>query len=446
MIEKVAIANRGEIALRILRACRDLGIGTVALHSEIDRDAKYVKLADESVCIGPAPASASYLNIPAVIAAAEVTEATAIHPGYGFLSENAEFAKKVEQSGFTFIGPPHDAVRIMGNKLEAIRTMRESGLDCVPGSGSLAGADIGEIRRLADDIGYPILVKAAAGGGGKGMRLVHDERELESAIVVTQNESSLAFGDSTLYLEKFLPNPRHIEIQVLADKRGQVVHLGDRDCSIQRRRQKLVEEASAPGISDADRDGLGRLCLKACQDVGYYGAGTFEFLYSQGKFYFIEMNTRIQVEHPVTELITGVDIVKEQIRIASDEPLSFSQSDVRLSGHSIECRINAEDPETFLPSPGTITQYHQPGGPGVRVDSHVYNQYEIPMHYDSLIGKLITFGKDRDEAIARMNGALEEMVIEGVQTTIPLYRRIFADHTFLRGQPDINYLERMLGH
>ncbi len=444
MIEKVAIANRGEIALRILRACRDMGIGTVALHSEIDRNAKYVKLADESVCIGPAPALSSYLNIPAVIAAAEVTEATAIHPGYGFLAENAEFAKKVEQSGFTFIGPSPEAVRTMGDKLEAIRTMRASGLSCVPGSGALAGKDIGEIREIARQIGYPMLVKAAAGGGGKGMRLVEVEQDLENAISVTQGESSLAFGDSTLYLEKYLPNPRHIEIQVLADKLGRAVHLGDRDCSIQRRRQKLIEEAPAPGIDTAAREKLGQLCVKACRDVDYYGAGTFEFLYSDGEFYFIEMNTRIQVEHPVTEQITGIDIVKEQIRIAAGEPLSFAQEDVRFSGHSIECRINAEDPETFLPSPGTITQYHQPGGPGVRVDSHAYSRYEISLYYDSLIGKLITFGSDRDEAIARMNGALEEMVVEGVQTTIPLYREIFKDETFRNAKADINYLERKL--
>ena len=444
MIEKVAIANRGEIALRILRACRDLGIGTVALHSEIDRDAKYVKLADESVCIGPASAPASYLNIPAVIAAAEVTEATAIHPGYGFLAENAEFAKKVEQSGFTFIGPSPDAVRTMGNKLEAIRTMREAGLNCVPGSGSLAGMQIEEIKKVARQIGYPVLVKAAAGGGGKGMRLVEDEKDLENAIAVTHGESSLAFGDSTLYLEKFLLNPRHIEIQVLADKIGGAIHLGDRDCSIQRRRQKLVEEAPAPGIDDSTRNRLGQLCVNACRDVGYYGAGTFEFLYSQGEFYFIEMNTRIQVEHPVTEQITGIDIVKEQIHIAAGEPLSLTQKEVRLSGHSIECRINAEDPESFMPSPGTITRYHQPGGPGVRVDSHVYNMYEISLHYDSLLGKLITYGRNRDEAIARMNGALEEMVVEGVQTTIPLYRRIFNDDVFRRAEADINYLEHML--
>ncbi len=444
MIEKVVIANRGEIALRILRACRDLGIGTVALHSEIDREAKYVKLADESVCIGPAPAASSYLNVPAVIAAAEVTDATAIHPGYGFLSENADFAQKVEQSGFTFIGPPPEAVRVMGNKLEAIKTMKAAGLPVVPGSESLTDKPLVEIKRLANEIGYPMLIKAAAGGGGKGMRLVEYESQLEEAIAITQKESNLAFGDGTVYLEKFLVNPRHIEIQVLADKLGNVVHLGDRDCSIQRRRQKLVEEAPAPGIDEWTRNRLGDLCINACKAVGYHGAGTFEFMQSEGEFYFIEMNTRIQVEHPVTELVTGIDIVKEQIVIASNESLSFAQQDVQIRGHSIECRINAEDPETLLPSPGKITDYHQPGGPGVRVDSHVYSRYEISLFYDSLIGKLITHGNDRSEAIARMNGALEEMVIEGVKTTIPLYRKIFTDPTYLKGQVDIHYIEQLV--
>ena len=445
MIEKVVIANRGEIALRVLRACRDLGIGTVALHSEIDREAKYVKLADESVCIGPANAAQSYLNIPAVIAAAEVTNASAIHPGYGFLAENPDFAERVVQSGFIFIGPSPSAIRLMGNKIEAIRSMKEIGLKCVPGSGGPLGSDIAEIRKQALEIGYPILIKAAAGGGGKGLRLVEDESQLDNALSVSRGESSLAFGDSTLYMEKFIHNPRHIEIQVLADNFGNVIHLGDRDCSIQRRRQKVIEEAPAYGIDEDQRNKLGSLCVVACQQLGYSGAGTFEFLFAGKEFYFIEMNTRIQVEHTVTEEVTGIDIVKEQICTAAGEPLAFDQSDVRIQGHSIQCRINAENPETLIPSPGVITRYHPPGGPGVRVDSHIYGEFEISLHYDSLIAKLVTHGRNRKEAIMRMKGALEEMVIDGVDTTIPLQQHILSKKKFRRGAVDINYLERLLG-
>jgi len=444
MIGKVVIANRGEIALRILRACRDLGISTVALHSEADREAKYVKLADESVCIGPAEASGSYLNIPAVIAAAEVTNADAIHPGYGFLAENADFAERVEESNFIFIGPSHSSIRLMGDKIEAIRTMSEAGLRCVPGSHGPLGDDLEEIARQAESIGYPVLIKAAAGGGGKGLRLVHDETQLESAIATSRNESNLGFGDPTVYLEKFLLNPRHIEIQVLADSFGNVIHLGDRDCSVQRRRQKLIEEAPAPFISDELREELGQRCVQACRQIGYLGAGTFEFLFDGKEFFFIEMNTRIQVEHTVTELVTGLDIVKEQIHIAASGPLSIAQHEVRIKGHAIECRINAEHPETLMPSPGVIQRYHPPGGPGVRIDSHIYADYEISLHYDSLIAKVITHGQDRDEAIARMSGALEEMLIEGVDTTIALHQLILSKKKFRKGGVDINYLERIL--
>ena len=443
MIEKVVIANRGEIALRILRACRDLGIATVALHSDIDRIAKYVKLADESVCIGPASASGSYLNIPSVIAAAEVTNATAIHPGYGFLAESPDFAGKVEQSGFIFIGPSADSIRAMGNKLKAIETMREAGLECLPGSGQPIGDDLAETISIASEIGYPVLIKAAAGGGGKGMRMVNEQSELEHAISVTRNEAQSAFGDSTLYLEKYLVNPRHIEIQVVADQMGNAIHLGDRECSIQWRHQKLVEEAPAPGISPESRNELGARCVQACKKIGYHGVGTFEFLYDNNKFYFIEMNARIQVEHPVTEYVTGVDIVKEQLRIASNLPLRMNQDQVKLTGHSIECRINAEDSDTMMPSPGVITQYHQPGGPGVRVDSHAYFNYEITPYYDSLIAKLITHGRNRKEAIARMTGALEETVIEGVKTTIPLHRRIMSNKKYRKGKVNVNFLDQL---
>lgn len=443
MIEKVVIANRGEIALRILRACRDLGIATVALHSDIDRIAKYVKLADESVCIGPASASGSYLNIPSVIAAAEVTNATAIHPGYGFLAESPDFAGKVEQSGFIFIGPSADSIRAMGNKLKAIETMREAGLECLPGSGQPIGDDLAETISIASEIGYPVLIKAAAGGGGKGMRMVNEQSELEHAISVTRNEAQSAFGDSTLYLEKYLVNPRHIEIQVVADQMGNAIHLGDRECSIQWRHQKLVEEAPAPGISPESRNELGARCVQACKKIGYHGVGTFEFLYDNNKFYFIEMNARIQVEHPVTEYVTGIDIVKEQLRIASKLPLRMNQDQVKLTGHSIECRINAEDSDTMMPFPGVITQYHQPGGPGVRVDSHAYFNYEITPYYDSLIAKLITHGRNRKEAIARMTGALEETVIEGVKTTIPLHRRIMSNKKYRKGKVNVNFLDQL---
>ena len=443
MIEKVVIANRGEIALRILRACRDLGIATVALHSDIDRIAKYVKLADESVCIGPASASGSYLNIPSVIAAAEVTNATAIHPGYGFLAESPDFAGKVEQSGFIFIGPSAASIRAMGDKLKAIETMREAGLECLPGSGQPIGDDLAETTSIAHEIGYPVLIKAAAGGGGKGMRMVNEQSELEHAISVTRSEAQSAFGDSTLYLEKYLVNPRHIEIQVVADQMGNVIHLGDRECSIQWRHQKLVEEAPAPGISLESRSELGARCVQACKKIGYHGVGTFEFLYDNNKFYFIEMNARIQVEHPVTEYVTGVDIVKEQLRIASNLPLRMNQNQVKLTGHSIECRINAEDSDTMMPFPGTITQYHQPGGPGVRVDSHAYFNYEITPYYDSLIAKLITHGRNRKEAIARMTGALEETVIEGVKTTIPLHRRIMSNKKYRKGKVNVNFLDHL---
>ncbi len=444
MIEKIVIANRGEIALRILRACRDLGIATVALHSEIDSEAKYVKLADESVCIGPANSTQSYLNVPAVIAAAEVTNASAIHPGYGFLSENADFAERVQQSGFVFIGPSPVSIRQMGNKIEAIRTMEKAGLQCVPGSNGALGDDLDAIKDQADQIGYPLLIKAAAGGGGKGLRLVEDSSQLEHALAISQSESSHGFGDSTLYLEKYLHNPRHIEVQVLADSLGHTVYLGDRDCSIQRRRQKLIEEAPAVGIPDEQRRQLGEKCVAACQDIGYLGAGTLEFLYDGEQFYFIEMNTRVQVEHTVTEFVTGIDIVKEQIRIAASEPLRFKQDEVQMTGHAIECRINAEHPVTLMPSPGVISIYHPPGGPGVRIDSHIYSNYEITTHYDSLIAKLVTHGQDRNEALVRMRGALDELVIEGVDTTIALHQMILAKKKFRRGIVDINYLERSL--
>ena len=444
MIDKIVIANRGEIALRILRACRDLGIATVALHSEIDREAKYVKLADESVCIGPAPSHQSYLNIPAVIAAAEVTNANAIHPGYGFLSENADFAEQVEKSNFIFIGPSPQAIRRMGDKIEAIKSMSCGGIPSVPGSNGALDENFEKIKEQARRIGYPVLIKAAAGGGGKGLRLAEDESELDNAIRTSKSESKLSFGNSALYMEKFLNNPRHIEIQVLADKYGNAIHLGDRDCSIQRLRQKLIEEAPSLGISDEQRQTLGQKCTNACQNLGYFGAGTFEFLYDGKEFYFIEMNTRVQVEHPVTEAITGIDIVKEQIRIAAGEALSKRQDEVEFRGHAIECRINAEHPETFKPSPGTVLRYHPPGGPGVRVDTHIYAGYEMPLYYDSLVAKLITHGSDRNEALARMRGALEEMVIDGIETTIPIHHRVLSKKKFLRGAIDINYLERML--
>ncbi|MDH5766360.1 MAG: acetyl-CoA carboxylase biotin carboxylase subunit [Gammaproteobacteria bacterium] len=445
MIDKVVIANRGEIALRILRACRELGIKTVAVHSEADRDLKHVRLADESVCIGPAPSTASYLNVPAIISAAEVTDATAIHPGYGFLSENADFAERVEDSGFIFIGPKSDSIRIMGDKVAAIEAMQKAGVPCVPGSDGALGPDSKTNIALAKKIGYPIIIKAAGGGGGRGMRVVHSEAALLNAISMTKTEAGTAFGNDVVYMEKFLEHPRHVEIQVLSDGQGNAVHLAERDCSMQRRHQKVVEEAPAPGITEEMRQTIGSRCVEACIQMGYRGAGTFEFLYENGEFYFIEMNTRVQVEHPVTEMITGVDIVKEQLYIASGEPLRIKQEDIKINGHAIECRINAEDAKTFIPSPGKVTAFHAPGGPGVRVESHIYAGYTVPPHYDSMIGKLITHGDDRDTAIARMRGALSEMVIEGISSNIALQMDIMKDAAFKAGGADIHYLEKKLG-
>ena len=445
MIEKVVIANRGEIALRIQRACRTLGIRTVALHSEADRDAKYVKLADESVCIGPPPARDSYLNIPAVISAAEVTDAVAIHPGYGFLSENADFAERVEQTGFIFIGPRAETIRLMGDKISAIRAMKKAGVPCVPGSDGPLAEDDDENLRLAADIGYPVLIKATGGGGGKGMRVVHSEAALRNAISLTRAEAKAAFNNDIVYMEKYLENPRHVEFQVLADEHGNAIHLGERDCSMQRRHQKVVEESPAPGISERIRLRMGERCAEACRKIGYRGAGTFEFLYENGEFYFIEMNTRVQVEHPVTEMVTGVDIVREQLLIASGERLSYRQKDITWQGHAIECRINAEDSRTFMPSLGRITQFHQPVGPGIRVDSHVYNNYVVPPFYDSMIGKLIAYGTTREIAMARMRIALSEMVIDGIRTNIALHQDIMNDAAFASGGVNIHYLEKKLG-
>ena len=445
MIDKIVIANRGEIALRILRACWELGIKTVAVHSDVDRDLKHVLLADESVCIGPAPSGLSYLNVPALISAAEITDATAIHPGYGFLSENADFAERVEESGFIFIGPRPETIRIMGDKVEAIKAMKAAGVPCVPGSDGPLGNDDETNMRLAREIGYPIIIKAAGGGGGRGMREVHSEAHLLNAIALTKSEAKSAFSNDMVYMEKFLENPRHIEFQVLADEHGNAIHLGERDCSMQRRHQKVVEEAPAPGITKEMRDRMGKVCADACVRIGYRGAGTFEFLYQDGEFYFIEMNTRIQVEHPVTERITGVDLVVEQIRIASGLPLSIKQEDVMIRGHAIECRINAEDPRTFMPSPGLVTHYHAPGGAGIRMDSHLYSGYKVPPNYDSLIGKLIAFGNTRESAIARMRTALKEIGIEGIKTNVELQRDIMDDTHFQTGGTNIHYLEKKLG-
>ncbi len=444
MLDKVVIANRGEIALRVLRACHALGIKTVAVHSTVDRNLKHVGMADESVCIGPAPAGESYLNIPAIIAAAEVTDAQAIHPGYGFLSENADFAERVEKSGFVFIGPTPDVIRLMGDKVEAIRAMKAAGVPCVPGSGGPLGDEANENARIAREIGYPVIVKAAGGGGGRGMRVVHTEANLHTAIATTKAEAKAAFNNDQVYMEKFLEHPRHIEIQVLADGQGNAIHLGERDCSMQRRHQKVVEEAPAPGLTPEQRAEIGSVCVEACRRIGYRGAGTFEFLFEDGRFYFIEMNTRIQVEHPVTELVTGVDLVREQLMIAAGEKLSIRQEQVVLRGHSIECRINAEDPDTFMPSPGGITRFHPAGGPGVRLDTHIYDGYRIPPNYDSMIGKLIVHGADRAQAIARMRIALAELVIEGVKTNIPLQQRIMADGGFQAGGMNIHYLEKRI--
>lgn len=444
MIDKLVIANRGEVALRILRACGELGIQTVALHSEADADTKYVRLAKESVCIGPAPAAASYLNIPAVIAAAEVTDASAIHPGYGFLAENADFAKHVEESGFIFVGPAPETIRLMGDKISAIKVMREAGVPCVPGSDGPLPDDADAIMRIAADIGYPIIIKATAGGGGKGMRVVHTEAALLNAWQLTRSEAQAAFANDTVYMERYLEKPRHIEFQVLADTQGDVVILGDRDCSMQRRHQKVLEEAPAPGITDDMRHEMGELCANACRLIGYRGAGTFEFLFERNEFFFIEMNTRLQVEHPVTEAISGIDIVREQIQIAAGEPLSVRQDEIHLRGHAVECRINAENPDTFMPSPGRITQYHQPGGPGIRVDSHIFNNYRVPPYYDSLIAKVIAYGETREQALVRMSGALREMVIDGIDTNITLQRRLVNDAAFRQQALDIHYLERQL--
>jgi acetyl-CoA carboxylase biotin carboxylase subunit len=446
MLEKIVIANRGEIALRIQRACQALGIRTVAVHSTVDRNLKHVAMADESVCIGPAAAAHSYLNIPAIISAAEVTDAQAIHPGYGFLAENADFAERVESSGFTFIGPSPDVIRLMGDKVSAIKAMRDSGVPCVPGSGDPLGDEHAVNAKIAKKIGYPVIIKAAGGGGGRGMRVVHTEAALHNGITMTKAEAKAAFNNDSVYLEKYLEMPRHIEVQVLSDAHGNAIHLGERDCSMQRRHQKVIEEAPALGLTQQQRDEIGAVCVEACKRIGYRGAGTFEFLYERGKFYFIEMNTRIQVEHPVTEMVTGIDIVTEMIRIASGEKLRFKQSDIKMSGHAIECRINAEDPDTFTPSPGTISRFHPPGGPGVRLDTHIYDGYKVPPNYDSMIGKLITHAADRFTAISRMRVALSELVVEGVKTNIPLQQLNMRDQIFQLGGDALNihYLERRL--
>ena len=445
MLEKIVIANRGEIALRILRACSELGIKTVAVHSTADRDLKHVLLADEAVCIGPPPSTESYLNIPALISAAEVTDAMGIHPGYGFLSENADFAERVEQSGFTFIGPKAETIRLMGDKVSAIKAMKDAGVPCVPGSDGPLGDDPKENIETAKRIGYPIIIKASGGGGGRGMRVVHSESNLLNAISLTKSEAGAAFNNDVVYMEKFLETPRHVEFQVLSDKHGNAIHLGERDCSMQRRHQKVIEEAPAPGMTRKQRNKMGKICAEACRKIGYHGAGTFEFLYQDGEFYFIEMNTRVQVEHPVTEMITGVDIIREQLLIASGEPLSIKQDDVEINGHAIECRINAEDPETFMPCPGTITEFHAPGGPGIRMETHIYDNYRVPPHYDSMIGKLVAHGNTREIALRRMRTALLEIYIEGIKTNIPLHQRLIDDGAFQAGGTNIHYLEKKLG-
>ena len=445
MFKKILVANRGEIALRIQRACRELGIKAVMVYSEADRDAKYVKLADEAVCIGPAPSPLSYLNMPAIISAAEVTDAEAIHPGYGFLSENADFAERVEKSGFQFIGPTPENIRTMGDKVSAKQAMIKAGVPCVPGSDGELPDDPVQIRRIAKSVGYPVIIKAAGGGGGRGMRVVHTEAALVNAVQMTKAEAGAAFGNPAVYMEKFLQNPRHIEIQVLADKHRNAVYLGERDCSMQRRHQKVIEEAPAPGIPRKLIERIGDRCVAACKKIGYRGAGTFEFLYENGEFYFIEMNTRIQVEHPVTEMVTGVDLIKEQLKIAAGQPLTIKQEDIRMKGHAIECRINAEDPQTFLPTPGKITWFHAPGGLGVRWDSHIYSGYTVPPYYDSMIGKLICFAESRDTAIARMRQALDEIVVEGIKTNIPLQKEIMRDENFQQGGANIHYLHKKLG-
>ncbi|WP_299775152.1 acetyl-CoA carboxylase biotin carboxylase subunit [uncultured Pseudoteredinibacter sp.] len=445
MIQKLLIANRGEIALRILRACKEMGIKTVAVHSKIDRDLKHVRLADESVCIGPNPSPESYLNIPALISAMEITDSTAVHPGYGFLAENADFAEQVQKSGFTFIGPDADVIRLMGDKVSAISAMKRAGVPTVPGSDGPLPEHKETCLRIGRDVGYPVIIKAAAGGGGRGMRVVHEEKELIQSIAITKAEAKAAFGDDTVYMEKFLQNPRHVEIQVMSDGQGGAIHLGDRDCSLQRRHQKVLEEAPAPGIPDDVRAEVQQSCVNACIEIGYRGAGTFEFLYEGGRFYFIEMNTRIQVEHPVTEMVTGVDLIKEQIRVCCGEPLSLKQEDIVIKGHSFEARINAEDPKSFLPSPGRVTNFHPPGGLGVRVDSHLYSGYLVPPNYDSMIAKLITFGDTREEALLRMRSALDEMIVDGIKTNIPLQQELARDRAFAEGGVNIHYLEKKLG-
>lgn len=445
MLEKVLIANRGEIALRILRACKELGIKTVAVHSTADRELMHVALADESVCIGPALATNSYLHIPSIIAAAEVTGATAIHPGYGFLAENADFAEQVEKSGFAFVGPKADTIRLMGDKVSAKDAMIKAGVPVVPGSDGPLPEDEAEALRIAREVGYPVIIKAAGGGGGRGMRVVHHEEDLIKSAKLTRTEAGAAFGNPMVYLEKFLGNPRHVEVQVLSDGQGNAVHLGDRDCSLQRRHQKVLEEAPAPYIDEKARAEVLKRCTDACVEIGYRGAGTFEFLYEDGRFYFIEMNTRVQVEHPVTEMVTGVDIVKEMLSIAAGNKLSIKQEDVVIRGHSLECRINAEDPSNFLPSPGKVKHFHAPGGNGVRVDSHLYSGYSVPPNYDSLIGKLITYGATREEAMARMRNALDEIVVDGIKTNIPLHRDLVRDDGFCKGGVNIHYLEKKLG-
>ncbi|MFB2890668.1 acetyl-CoA carboxylase biotin carboxylase subunit [Aeromonas veronii] len=445
MLDKVVIANRGEIALRILRACKELGIKTVAVHSTADRELKHVLLADESICIGRPASTESYLNVPAIIAAAEVTGAVAIHPGYGFLSENADFAEVVEKSGFIFIGPRAETIRLMGDKVSAIEAMKKAGVPCVPGSDGPVDNDAKHNAAIAKRIGYPVIIKAAGGGGGRGMRVVRNEAELAGAIALTKSEAGQFFKNDMVYMEKYLENPRHIEIQVLADGQGNALYLGERDCSMQRRHQKVVEEAPAPGITAEMRKFIGERCVRACIEIGYRGAGTFEFLYENGEFYFIEMNTRIQVEHPVTEMVTGIDLIKEQLRIAASQPLSITQQDIRIRGHAIECRINAEDPATFMPSPGLVQRFHAPGGLGVRWDSHIYAGYKVPPHYDSMIGKLICYGENRDIAIARMRHALDELVVEGIKTNVPLQKEIMKDENFQHGGTNIHYLHKKLG-
>lgn len=444
MFKKILIANRGEIALRVHRAAKELGIKTVAIYSTADKELMHVRLADEAVCIGPANSADSYLNIPAVISAAEIAHVDAVHPGYGFLAENDEFADAIEQSGFAFIGPKGDTIRKMGNKVSAIKAMKAAGIPCIPGSNGELGSDEATNKSLAETIGYPIIIKAAGGGGGRGMRVVRHEQELINTIATTKTEAQAAFGNGSVYMEKFLENPRHIEIQVLADGQGHAIHLGERDCSMQRRHQKVIEEAPAPGITTEERQRIGRLCVNACLEINYRGVGTFEFLYEKGEFYFIEMNTRIQVEHPVTEMITGIDLIKEQIKVAAGLPLDLTQEDIHIKGHAIECRINAEDPRNFTPSPGDIDLFHAPGGLGVRMDSHIYNGYRVPPYYDSLIGKMITWGETRDIALARMNNALEEIVIEGIKTNAALHDRLINDPGFRKGGQNIHYLETLL--